>query len=231
MTTWMKYVLGICLPLMFFMVMQDTVAGFYGSRSSELSYVVVEPEEEAPAEEETATEDEAALVEDPAVTTQEAVAEAAADVAPAEEAVEAAEAPATSEDTAVVEEETAEAAPAEEAPAPATDMVAVLSADEMDAGERAARACASCHQFERERNAVGPHLVDVGGRVIGSIEGFRYSDALQALNAEGAVWTAEELEAWLADPSAYAPGTKMNFKVQDAEERRLIAGWLATRGQ
>lgn len=221
MTTWMKYVLGICLPLMFFMVMQDTVAGFYTSRSTELSYVVVEPEEEPAAVEEVAVVDEPEV----AAPVEEDVAESASEEAPAEEAVP--------EEAPLEEEQNADAVPAEDAPAeaPATDMVAVLSPDEMAAGERAARACASCHQFERERNAVGPHLVGVGGRAVGSVDGFRYSDALQALNAEGAVWTAEELELWLTDPSAYAPGTKMNFKVQDAEDRRLIAGWLAYRAQ
>lgn len=230
MQTWMKVVLAGVVPAMFFLVLHDTVQGFYGpSRELPLSYVVVEEE---PVEEVAADP-----VEEPAPA-EEDVAEAPAEEAPAEE--EMAEAPA---EEAPAEEDVAEA-PAEDAPAaeevveaPAEDaaetetMMAGLSPDEMQAGEAAARACASCHQLARERNAVGPHLVDVGGRAVGSVEGFRYSDALMALNEQGAVWTAEELEIWLEDPSAYAPGTKMMYAVRDAEERRLIAGWLSQREQ
>lgn len=223
MATWMKYVMGLSAPLMLFMVLQDTVGDFYSpSRGGELSYVVVETEEE-PVAAEVAAEMPAPETEPTEMEPTETVEmEASEDTsAPVEEIADAP----TSEEASAGEELVEEPAPAEVE----AEMVAMLTPDEMMAGERAARACASCHQLERPRNAVGPHLVGVGGRAVGSIDGFRYSDALQALNAEGAVWTAEELEIWLEDPSAYAPGTKMNFKIADAEERRLIAGWLAYR--
>lgn len=109
------------------------------------------------------------------------------------------------------------------------DLAAALTVEELEAGQKAARACASCHQLERERNTVGPHLVGVFGRTIGSVEGFRYSDALKTLNEEGQVWTQANLEQWLANPSAFADGTKMNFKVGSEEKRRLIAGYLAAQ--
>ena len=134
----------------------------------------------------------------------------------------------------------AEAAPIDPI-APSPDVVATIIADappqsgltaaDMTAAAQAARACASCHQFERDRNGAGPHLVGIGGRTIGAVEGFRYSDALQGLNADGAVWTVEALAEWLAGPGDYAPGTKMNFAVSDAEERRLIAQWLVQKDQ
>lgn len=257
MTTWMKYVLGIFVPLMFYMVLRDTVDDFYGDRSSELSYVVVEPEDLA-AEDEPAAEDNAAVEDDGAVeedmtadaetapddtpAAEEDVAEvetSASQDAPAEPAQDAdTPAQADADETAATDD----AAPADEQPADAQvatgaadadepQDVALLTEEDMAAGERAARVCASCHQLERDRNAVGPHLVGVGGRLAGSVDGFRYSDALQTLNADGVVWNAEELDAWLAGPSDYAPGTRMNFQVDDPEDRRLISGWLAQRDQ
>jgi len=126
----------------------------------------------------------------------------------------------------VVVEPEADTAPVEDA---TTDpMRAAFTPEDLAAGEAAAKACASCHQFERERNGAGPHLVNLIGRPVGAVDGFRYSGALQELNASGAVWTVEDIQTWLEDPKAYALGTKMNFVVRDAEERRQIAGWLAS---
>ena len=44
------------------------------------------------------------------------------------------------------------------------------------------------------------------GRDVGSVEGFRYSRAMQ--NADG-VWTRERLQYFLTNPQAEAPGTTM----------------------
>ena len=232
MPTWVKYLLALVIPAFAFLILKDTVGGFYyGGSSSKLSYVVVEPEEaeiavdDAPVVEEV-PEAEEAPAEDPP-----------ADAAPAEKEVAVAETPEEAPvEEAVTAEELTEAAE-EEAPvldadpATATELVAALSEDEMATAARAARACSSCHQFERERNGAGPHLVGIGGRTIGSVDGFRYSDALLEWNAAGAIWTADELDAWLAGPADYAPGTKMNFVVRDPEERRLIAEWLVQKDQ
>ena len=223
MDTWIKVTLAVSVPTLSFLVLHDTVQGFYGPKHPlPLSYVVVEPEELAAEEE---AEQEAALEEAPA---EEEVAEAPAEEADSDDAA-AADAPA---DDTIVEDTVADA-PADDtveaAPADDAVLMATLTADEMKTGEAAARACASCHQLARDRNSVGPHLVGLAGRAIGGVDGFRYSDALIALNAEGAVWDAAALEAWLENPDAFAEGTKMMFKVDDPEERRLIAGWLMER--
>ena len=204
MPTWVKMLLALVIPAFAFLILKDTVATYYSAdRGQRLAYVVVEPEE-LEAEEEVA--ETAAPVEAPEVTAE------------AEQIIEP--------------DPVVEAAPETETdPVVETAMVGVLSSDEMAAAARAARVCASCHQFERERNGAGPHLVGVGGRTIGAVDGFRYSNALMDLNAAGTAWTAEELEKWLAGPTDYAPGTKMNFVVQDAEERRLIAQWLVQKDQ
>lgn len=196
------------------------------------------PVEEAPAEEVVAeqapSEEEAAeeVAEAETVTEESGVAEdstteevAESDQTSTEEVAQA--------DTAVSEvgeatedSTTEEVATTEEAAAPT--MIA-LSDDEMRQAERAMRKCTTCHQIDRERNAAGPHLVGVVGRAIGSIDGFRYSDALTSLGDAGEVWNVENLQAWIENPAEFADGSRMNFKVGDEEERRLIAGWLAAQ--
>lgn len=227
MDTWMKYTLGLAVPAFAFLVLHDTAQGFYGDpKGGTLSYVVVEPEEDAPAAEAAATDDAPMPSEDPAPEAAATVTEPVTEEAPSEE-TDTAEAPPKEETPEpATEEATADTAPVEDA---TTDpMLAAFTPEDLAAGEAAAKACASCHQFERERNGAGPHLVNLIGRPIGAVDGFRYSGALQELNASGAVWTVEDIQTWLEDPKAYAPGTKMNFVVRDAEERRQIAGWLAS---
>ena len=69
---------------------------------------------------------------------------------------------------------------------------------------------------------MGPHLVGIIGREIGSIEGFRYSGRLP----EG-TWTVDELNPWLENPREYARGTSMAFAgVKDMEDRAALVAWL-----
>jgi cytochrome c2 len=212
----------------------------------EVEEAAAEAVEEEPAEQEAA---EAPAAETTETEEAEEVAEAAPEDGAAEatdEVAEAASAEAATEEDAAETAEVADAAPAEgaseaaddaaaagEEDAPAAEVAAdalpALTEEELAAAQRSMRKCTACHQYERERNGVGPHLVGVIGRPVGSVEGYRYSDALLALGEEGAVWTQSEMIAWLEEPSAYADGTKMNFKVSNAEERRLIAGWLAAQ--
>lgn len=225
MPNWVKYMLALVIPAFLFLILKDTAGGYYfGSQSRELSYVVAEPvEEPEPIVEVARTALDADAVVEETDVEETGVAEPA-EAETSEQAPLATEvAEASADSVPAVEEEIIEA--------PATDLVAALSPVEMEAAARAARACSSCHQFARERNGAGPHLVGVGGRTIGSVDGFRYSDALMALNADGAVWTADELAKWLAGPSVYAPGTKMNFVVRNPDEQRLIAQWLVQKDQ
>ena len=67
------------------------------------------------------------------------------------------------------------------------------------------------------------------GRDIASVEDFKYSDALTAL--EG-TWTPEALDAWLADPKGYAPGNKMSFAgMKDIEDRANVIAYIESQGQ
>jgi cytochrome c len=80
------------------------------------------------------------------------------------------------------------------------------------AGESVFRQCAACHNAVNDAGDVvagrpnmrtGPNLYGVAGRTIGSIEGFRYSPGLTALNESGAVWDEESFAAYIQDPTGY----------------------------
>jgi cytochrome c len=88
--------------------------------------------------------------------------------------------------------------------------LAVLLANaSAEQGQGVVRACAACHVFEEGGAArIGPPLYGVMGRDIAAVDGFAYSPALAGL--EG-VWDYEHMDAFLADPRGYAPGTKMAY--------------------
>lgn len=118
-------------------------------------------------------------------------------------------------------------APAEEkaAPAPAEPIAVRLAAADVERGKAAAKKCASCHTFDKGgRNGVGPNLWGVVAAKKGHAEGFAYS---QALLGTGGEWTYESLDAFIANPKAYAPGTKMSFAgIGRPEERADLIAYL-----
>ena len=84
----------------------------------------------------------------------------------------------------------------------------LLAAADPGKGERIFGKCKSCHMLENGQNSTGPHLFGIVGRNVGAVEGFGYSGKLK----EAAdVWTAENLDAFLANPKKFAPGTSMGF--------------------
>ncbi len=68
--------------------------------------------------------------------------------------------------------------------------------------------CQACHQAKKEANGVGPHLVALNDRKVGSVSGFNYSDAVKN---SGITWDAKTLSAFLADPQKSIPGNNMPF--------------------
>jgi cytochrome c len=80
------------------------------------------------------------------------------------------------------------------------------------AGEANFRQCAACHNVVNDAGDVlagrpnmrtGPNLYGVAGRVAGSVEDFRYSPGLQALNEMEHVWTEENFAAYVEDPTGH----------------------------
>ena len=68
----------------------------------------------------------------------------------------------------------------------------------------------------RAQNRVGPHLVGIFIRQAGSVEGFKYSDAMKE---SGVTWSEETIAEYIADPRGYIKGNRMAFVgLKDDEE-------------
>lgn len=68
--------------------------------------------------------------------------------------------------------------------------------------------CTGCHAIgPGAQAAFGPQLNGVVGRQAGTSE-YQYSPAMQQA---GFVWDEEKLKAYIDDPKAVVPGTRMNF--------------------
>lgn len=116
--------------------------------------------------------------------------------------------------------------------APAADVAAIDPAL-IAAGEKVFKKCSACHQVgDGATNRVGPVLNGVMGRAAGSAEGFKYSDALQTMAADGLVWTDETLQEFLANPRGFMKGTKMSFAgLKKDEDLAAISAYLSSFSQ
>lgn len=184
------------------------------------------PAEAAAPAEEAAPEAEAATpapAETPAVTEAPATAPATAQAPAAETPIAetpAAETPAA-EAPAVV---AAAPAPAAAATPAAGGVAALLASATAADGEKVFKKCRACHKVEQGANGVGPSLWGVVGAPVAAVAGYSYSDALKA---KGGAWTVEALDAWLAAPKAWAPGTKMAYAgLKDPAERAALIVYL-----
>jgi len=97
-------------------------------------------------------------------------------------------------------------------------------------GEQTAKACMACHSFTDKANKVGPSLVGIVGRKPGTAEAYAYSDAFKKYAAAAAAWDDATLDAYLKDPKAVVPGTKMAFAgVKDDAARADLIAFLKTK--
>lgn len=80
-----------------------------------------------------------------------------------------------------------------------------------DVGKSVFIKCQACHEADQGVNKIGPTLKGLVGRKAGSVAGYKYSDAMAAKGSGGTVWDEATLTAYLPDPKAYVPGTKMAF--------------------
>ncbi|OSZ72575.1 cytochrome c family protein [Sphingomonas sp. IBVSS1] len=103
---------------------------------------------------------------------------------------------------------------------------APAAAQDAKAGEKAFLQCKTCHSVVAGQNRIGPSLAGVVGRKSASVAGFSYSPAMKG---KGISWTEANLDAYLAKPSAYVPGTKMAFAgIADAGKRNDVIAYLKT---
>ena len=111
------------------------------------------------------------------------------------------------------------------APTPDEPIEKLLASASVDKGEASAKKCAACHTFGKgEPNRVGPNLYGVVGRARASVPGFNYSPAMKA---KGGNWTIEDLNAFLANPKGFVPGTSMGFAgLSRGSERADVIAYL-----
>jgi cytochrome c len=99
--------------------------------------------------------------------------------------------------------------------------------DDVKAGEAVfKRTCAVCHTVEAGKNKIGPSLFAVVGRKSGSIEGFKYSDAMKKADV---AWSNDTLDRYLADPKGFVPGNRMTYAgLKKEADRKAVIDYLDT---
>jgi cytochrome c2 len=116
--------------------------------------------------------------------------------------------------------------------AAAAALLAWLSGARADAGrgEVVFQRCYACHSVKaEEKNLQGPSLRGVLGRRAATVPGFEYSPAMVEAGAKRRlVWTRKTLDAFLADPQRFVPGTSMSMPpLPGPTDRRDVIDYLA----
>ncbi|MCP4329668.1 MAG: cytochrome c family protein [Alphaproteobacteria bacterium] len=91
-------------------------------------------------------------------------------------------------------------------------------------GKKVFNKCKTCHGFDPTKKKLGPHMQGIIDRTAGTVEGFKYSDAMKD---SGIVWTEETIDAYIADPKDYVPGNKMALaKIKKPEDRANVIAYI-----
>ncbi len=135
-------------------------------------------------------------------------------------------------DLAALENAGGGAAEEEAEPEGPTDFGLLLANADISAGERVARRCTACHVFEEGgANGTGPALYGVIGRDVASVDGFRYSAAMQDYAEGGTEWMYQNTYDYLENPRGYISGTAMSFAgLRDQEDRINIIAYMRSQG-
>lgn len=105
------------------------------------------------------------------------------------------------------------------------EVIVIDVAEARSRGEAVFAACGACHSTNPRSGGLGPSLHEIIGRPVASKDDFDYSPALDGLDGR---WTRERLDAFLADPGVFAPGTQMTFRLADPEDRAAVIEYLET---
>jgi cytochrome c len=105
------------------------------------------------------------------------------------------------------------------------DIAALMALGDVVSGEKIFKKCAACHSINKGgKNKIGPALYNVVGRVVGDLDGYKYSKTLASYGKE---WTFEELNGFLKKPSSYLKGTKMSYAgLRKEKDRASIIKYL-----
>jgi cytochrome c len=114
------------------------------------------------------------------------------------------------------------------APAGPAPIAPLLASASVDAGQKYAKVCGTCHSFGKgEAAKMGPNLYGIIGLKHAHMEGFSYSDAMKALADK--IWTFDALNEFLFSPRNAIPGTKMTYGgIKNDQDRANVIAWLRT---
>lgn len=102
----------------------------------------------------------------------------------------------------------------------------LYAAADLEAGAKVFGKCKACHKIDGGKGT-GPYLNGVVGRNHAAVADYAYSEGLAA--TASSTWTPEALDAFLTNPKAYVPGTKMSFAgLPKAEDRANLVAYLST---
>lgn len=96
------------------------------------------------------------------------------------------------------------------------------------AGAKVFSQCKGCHQIGPDaKDRIGPHLNGVFGRKAAAHDTFDYSASMQRAGADGLIWTAKTLDAYLENPRALVSKTRMSFRgLKDPQDRANVLAYL-----
>jgi cytochrome c len=98
------------------------------------------------------------------------------------------------------------------------------SAQDAAAGKRVFNQCGMCHQVgPTARSISAPVLNGLFGRVAGSVEGYRYSDAMKG---SGLTWDEDTFREYVKDPQAIVPGSMMFARLEDQKRIEDLIAYL-----
>lgn len=106
----------------------------------------------------------------------------------------------------------------------ATGVPSTAGAADAEHGKQVFAACAACHSDKPD--AIGPSLRGVYGRTSGSLEDFRYSNAMMRAKL---TWNDDNLRGYIKDPQAKVPGNRMPFGgLHDEKDVEDVIAYLKT---
>jgi len=103
-----------------------------------------------------------------------------------------------------------------------------LAQADVTKGQAVFNKCVACHTIDKGApNQLGPNLWGMLGEPIGKGHGFAFSEALAS---KGGTWTWTTMSDWLANPKAFAPGTKMTFAgISNDQDRANVIAFLNSK--